>query len=113
MKLKDHRIVTGLCAGALLLVLGGSLWAFFVLHVIGGQSFILHFNDVDGITNVGGLGTIIFMGIFGVLVSLMNFIVALEFDSRGPFLGKFLAAMTLVFAILLFIGFASIINVNV
>jgi hypothetical protein len=42
----------------------------------------------------------------------MNFFIALEFDARDRFLGKFTAVMTLVFATLLFIAFAAIINVN-
>ena len=113
MKFLNHRLVTALCAAASLFIVGGFAWAFFALRAVGGQSLILHFNDVDGITNVGGLGTIIFMGMFGALVALMNLATALELDVRGPFLGKFLAAMTLIFSVLLFIAFAAIINVNV
>jgi len=118
-KLFDHRLITTLCAIALAFVLGGCLWAFFELQGVGsaaGNSLILHFNDLSGITQIGGIAIIIFMGIFGVLVTFMNFFIALEFDSRpakGRFFGRFLAAMTVVFAVLLFIAFAAIINVNV
>jgi hypothetical protein len=116
-KFSEHRLVTALSMIALALILGGFVWAFLELRIVAassaGTSLILHFNDIDGITSVGGLGTIWFMGAFGVLVAIMNFFVALEFDARDQFLGKFLASLTLVFAVLLFIAFAAIISVNV
>lgn len=98
---------------AVLFVLGGFFWAYFALAAAGPGPFILHFNDIDGITGIGGLGTIVFMGLFGLLVTLMNFAIALEFERHDAFFGKFLSALSLAFAVLLFIGFASIIGVNV
>lgn len=112
-KLSDHRGIAAICSLAILFILGGFFWAFFALRTTGTDLLILHFNDINGITKIGGLGDIIFMGIFGIFVAVMNFLIALEFDARDPFLGKFLASMTLIFAILLFIAFAAIINVNV
>lgn len=118
-KLSAHRLITALYTIALTFVLGGCIWACAALAGISGNPLILHFNDLDGITQVGGLAVIIFMGIFGALVVLMNFAIALEFADRpsgsahGQFFAKFLAAITLAFAVLLFIAFAAIINVNV
>lgn len=115
-KFLDHRIITALCGGGLLFVIGGFSWAFFVLRGMApatSNSLILHFNNANGITSIGGLSTIVFMGAFGVLVTLMNFAIAVEFDKREPFFGKFLAAMTLLFGALLFIAFTAIITSNV
>jgi hypothetical protein len=111
-KIFEHWIVSALCGVALLFVLGGFFWTYFSLRATGGP-FILHFNDIGGITSVGGLGSLVFMGVFGVIVVLMNFAIALEFDSKDKFFGKFLAATTLVFAVLLFIAFIAILSVNV
>jgi hypothetical protein len=113
-KFLEHRVVTSLFGVALVFVLGGFLWAVIALMPIAHSiPLILRFNDVDGITNVGGMGQIIFMGFFGVLVVGMNYAIALEFDVRRPFFGKFLAGMTLAFAVLLFLAFAAIISVNI
>ncbi len=101
------------CAAALAFVVGGFAWAFFALRAAGTDSLILHFNSVQGITNVGGLGFVAFIAVLALLVVLMNFAVAREFTARDRFFGKFLAVMTLVFAILLFLAFAAIISVNV
>lgn len=103
------------CSAAIAFVLGGFVWAFFALRLAGGETFILHFSDLNGITNVGGLGGIVFMGAFGLLVVLINFAIAREFAGRdrAGFFGKFIATLTLLFAVLLFLAFAAIINVNV
>jgi hypothetical protein len=119
-------------AAAAAFVLAGFAWAYFALRAAAagsptgmGTPLILHFNDVNGITSVGGLGAIVFMGLFGLLVVGMDFAIAREFEKRGEggiegavaartrFFARFLAATTLLFAILLFISFAAIINVNV
>lgn len=112
-KISKHRIVSiqGLLAVAI--VLGGFGWSYFALRGIPSGPFILHFNDVSGITRVGGTELFSFMGAFGVLVTLMNFFIALELDSRDRFFGKYLAFISLVFAVLLFIAFGAIISVNV
>jgi len=106
------NIISILCAAALVFVLGGFTWAWLELCSVG-PFIILHFASGIGITSVGGIGFLVFMGAFGLLVVAMNFAIAREFDSRDRFFGRFLAAATLVFGILLFIAFAAIINVNV
>jgi len=98
---------------ALGFVVGGFVWAYVVLRGITATPLILHFNDTDGITSVGGMGTLAFMGVFGVVMVLMNGALALALDARDRFFGKFLAAMSLVFGVLLFAAFAAIINANV
>jgi len=98
---------------ALLFVAGGALWSRLALHATAMSSpMIVHFNDLEGITAVGTPTNFIFIAAFGIAVVLMDFVIALELEERSRFWGKGAAAVTLVLAILLFIGFAAIINVN-
>ena len=109
--LLKHKLLSGISLLSLLFSAGGFIWAYVALHNAGTE-FVLHFNDIVGITSIGGFGLIGFMGVFGILVALVNGAIAFEFESRDPFSGKLIAALTLLFSILLFIGFASIIGVN-
>ena len=43
---------------------------------------------------------------------IVNFFLALELEARDWFLGKIVAAATLVLSVLIFIAFAAIISVN-
>lgn len=103
---------------ALAFAAGGAVWAYAALRAAAtgpGEAatpLILHFDDLAGISAVGGIGTIVFMGIFGIAAALLNFFVALTLDERDRFLGKLAAAVTLLFSVLLFVAFAAIINVN-
>jgi hypothetical protein len=110
-KFTDHKLVSALCAASLAFVLGGLFWAYFALR--GVQSpLILHFSNLAGVTQVGGLLPILGVGFLGLVMVLVNSAVAFELDSRDAFLGKFTAAMTLAFAVLLFIAASVIISVN-
>lgn len=121
-KIVRSKAVSVMSLAALVLALGGALRAYAVLGGASGGSggtfgtagtpLILHYNDLLGVTAVGGIGVVAFMGIFGAAAVLLNFFVALELDARDRFLGKLAAAATLVFAALLFIAFAAIMNVN-
>jgi hypothetical protein len=107
-----HKEVSILSLSAFILSAGGFAWAYFALRGVVGTPLILHFDDISGVTAIGGLGTLVFVGCFGVIVTLVDFLIALELDARDRFLGKLVAALTLMFAILLFIAFVAIINVN-
>jgi hypothetical protein len=107
-----YRLVSLLSLASLLLVLGGAIWSWSALAGSGSSPFILHFNDIDGITNVGGLGNLVMMGILAIFIVILNFFVALELEARDKVLGKIVASVTLAMAILLFIGFVAILNVN-
>ncbi len=110
-KIKTHRFVSILSGISLALVLGGIGWLYFAVRGIG-TSLVLHFDDLHGITQTGGLGTFFAVGIFGLIVVCLNSAIALELEARTPFFGKFTAIITFVFAVLLFIGFSAIIGVN-
>jgi hypothetical protein len=112
-KILNHKFVTAFSVVSFFLSLGGFLWAYVSLRdAAAAGPLILHFNEIQGITQVGGLGVVVFMGIFGLLIAVVNGFIALSFDARDAAFGKFIAVLTLVFSILLFIGFASIIGVN-
>lgn len=114
-KISRAKAVSVALVAALGFALGGWLWAYSSLRgaAAAGTPLILHFNDISGITAVGGMASITFMGILGVAVVLLNSAIALALEERDRFLGKLAAAMTLAFAALLFLAFAAIINVNV
>lgn len=108
-----HKTVSALSVAALLFVWGGAVWSRIVLHPVSEQSpLIVHFNDLEGITSAGTSAILVFVAVLGTAIVLMNFAIALALDERDRFLGKLTAAITLVLAILLFISFAAIINVN-
>ncbi len=106
------KAVSILSFAALALTAGGWFSAYFALREVADTPLILHFDDLSGITAVGGRGIITFMGILGVAVTIMNFFISLEFEARDRFLGKLSAVITFIFALLLFIAFAAIVNVN-
>jgi len=96
----------------MIFIVGGFLWAYISLVGMSSGQFIIHFNDIDDITQLGGLNNLVFMGFFGLIIAIMNFAIAVEFDERDPFLGKITGVATLAFGILLFMAFAAILNVN-
>jgi hypothetical protein len=110
-KFINHKLVFILCGASLAFVLGGFLWACFALQGLR-SPLLLHFAGLFGEVQVGGFGSVIGAGVLGLLVVLINSAVAVELDSRDAFLGKFTAALTLAFAVLLFIAAAAIISVN-
>jgi hypothetical protein len=111
-KILKHKPVFGLSVAALAFVLGGFFWAYSSLGSVSGVPLILHFSDLQGITQTGGLDLIVFMGVFGAIVVIMNSFIAMELVERDRFLGTLTASMTLLFAVLLFIAFVAILNVN-
>ncbi len=113
-KIPRSRSVTIFTAAAFALVLGGMVWAIAVLAgTAAANPLILHFDDLAGITHVGGTANLAILGVFGMVVVAVNTAIARELDGRNRIWSRFLTALTLVFAVLLFIAFAAIMNVNV
>ena len=110
-RIKRSKAVSIAFGASALLVMGGWLRAYFALRATT-QPLIIHFNNYEGINQIGGMGDLLNTAIFGLVVVLVNFGIALALEERDRFLGKLIAAATAVFAILLFIGFSVIVSVN-
>lgn len=110
-KIRKYKLISGSFVVSAIFVLAGFVRAMITLQKIG-SPFIVHFNDMQGITSVSGIGVILFAGIFGIAVVLLNGSIALEFEEQNTFFGRLIAALTLVFAVLLFIAFTAILSVN-
>ena len=111
-KVKKYRLVSLLSLASLALAAGGFFWTLGALGGAKSESLILHFNDMQGITSIGSFGSLLWMGVLGIAIVIINFFIALDLEVRDNVLGKIVAVMTLVMAILLFLAFAAIIKVN-
>jgi hypothetical protein len=111
-KIKKYRLVSVLSLASLAFAAGGFFWALGALGGATSGQLILHFNDMQGITSLGSFGDLLWMGVLGVAIVVIDFFIALALEARDSALGKIVAAMTLVMAILLFLAFAAIIKVN-
>ncbi len=107
-----HKTVCILSLASLIFTGGGFAWTYFALRTVNDSPLILHFDDISGITSVGSMAHLVFIGVLGLIGVVMNFFIALELDARDRFLGTLAAALTLFFAALLFIAFSVIIHVN-
>lgn len=96
---------------ALAMILGGWVWAYFALHKVP-EPLVLHFAAPLGVTQAGPFAVLSEVGAFAFIVALINTWISFELEERGRFLGKLLAAGTLVFGLLIFLGFIAIINAN-
>jgi len=110
-KIKKHKLISIFLALSLVFVAGGFLWAWFSLGRTS-SPVIVHFDDLYGITTATGRGVVVFAGIFGLAMVLVNASLAFEFEERNSLFGKLTAILTLALAILLFIAFAAILSVN-
>ena len=110
-KIVRFRATSILFLFSFILILGGTLWTYFSLKGASGP-FILRFSDIAGITQIGGLKSLLAAGVVGAVAVVINFVVALELELRDRVLGKLVAAGTIFLAILIFLGFAAIIAVN-
>jgi hypothetical protein len=111
-KIKKYRLVSLLSLASLAFAAGGFFWALAALGGVVSGPLVLHFNDMQGITSIGSFDNILWMGILGMVIVVINFIIAVDLEARDNVLGKIVAVTTLVMAILLFLVFAAIIKVN-
>lgn len=110
-RLAQDRFIIGCFIPAAAFVIGGAAWAYGALRSIN-QPLILHFNSYVGINQVGGLGELLGVATLAMVAVLLNFFLAANAREHDVFLARFISATTIVFAALIFIGFAAIISVN-
>jgi len=110
-KIMKYKAVSVAGLAAVALALGGFFWAYFGLRHAGGP-IVLHFNDMDGVTETGTLWIIVLMGFSGVIITVVNFFIAIELEQRDRFLGKVVAVASVLFAVLLFLALTAILSVN-
>ncbi len=111
-KIEKYRLVSSLSLASLAFAAGGFFWALGALGGAASGPLVLHFNDLQGITSIGSFGDVLWMGILGIAIIVINFFIALDLEARDNVLGKIVATITLIMAILLFLAFAAIIKVN-
>lgn len=110
-KVKKYKVTSVTFLASLILVFGGTIWAYVMLHALT-QPLILHFSEYSGITKTGSIVDILGFGTFGVLLIAINFFLAINLQERERLLGKILTGATLFLAILIFITLSAIISVN-
>lgn len=106
-----HKVMGAAFLASALFVVGGWAWAYAVLRNTT-QPLIIHFNSEQGITRIGNFADLTAIGILGIVIVIVNCPLAFNLEERDRFLGKLVTAATLFLSILIFIGFAAIINVN-
>ena len=110
-KILKHKIISLFFGLSFILVIAACIRAYIALRNIS-QPLIVHFNNALGINQIGNLGDLAAVGIFGLVALALDFFISLELDERDSFLGKITAAVGLFLAVLIFIGFSAIISVN-
>jgi len=110
-KILKAKLLSAIFAASLGFVVGGSIWAYAMLRGVPGP-IILHFNNISGISSIGSVFDLFLISITAAAMVIVNFFLALELEARDWFLGKIVAAATLVLSVLIFIAFAAIISVN-
>lgn len=103
---------------SLAFVVGGFFWAYGKLsgeNMVwngGAGPFILHFDNINGITATGNFGQIVLMGVLGAIMVILNFLVAMALEERDHIIARVMTGATLLMAVLLFLSFIAILNVN-
>lgn len=106
-----HKITLVITVASTFLIISGIWWAYVALSDIS-QPLIIRFTNVNGITGIGRIGDLMAVGVFGIMATLINGYLAWELDDRAPVFSRAMMMGTAFLALLLFIGFAAIINVN-
>jgi hypothetical protein len=103
----------GLCASATgaVFALFAMLHAWIVLHTIQAP-IILSFTNRNGITARGTLFELELRGFAGLVMIAINLALVRELKKKDIFWERFIAAVTLLLGLLLFVGFEAIISVN-
>ncbi len=107
---EEQKLWAAFLASALVL-LGAGVWAYAALRGIH-EPLILHFSPYTGINEIGALPDLFGVVITALILVGMNGFLAFILLPREPQLARLIGTLTLVVAILLFIGFMAIIGAN-
>lgn len=110
-ELLRYKWLLGSCLASIVLVVGGFVFGYAVLSKIS-QPIVIHFNDYVGINQIGNTRNLVFVGVLGLVMVVIDSWIAFTLVKREPFLGNIFGGMTLFLALLLFMGIMAIINVN-
>ncbi len=111
LELLRRRIFVTAFVVSLLFVIGGLVWALVALKGVS-PVLIVHFTAGVGINEVGTLWLLGAIAVLAVSAVCVNFLIAMELEKRGWFLSTLVAATTVLFGVLIFVYFQSIIFVN-
>lgn len=109
--IKKNKFLSLFSSVSLILLFLGFIFSFLKFKDYHSQ-FIIKYSNNLGIIFVGGIYELILIFITGIIIFLMNFILAKKFEERDKFFGKFIAVFNFVICLLIFIYFIAIINVN-
>lgn len=84
----------------------------FLIHREAAQPLILHWSEYAGITRIGNSTDLLLLGLFGCILTGVNFIVGLTIEERDLFWGRVVAGATFFVSVLIFVAISAIINVN-
>lgn len=106
-----RTVVIAASAISLLLVGGGWLWSYIALR--GARTpLILRFNDLSGISQIGGVRELAGIGTLGLAIVAIDSALALALVERDRVMSCVLALGGVFVSGLIFIAFAVIISVN-
>lgn len=111
LELLRRRIFVSVFVISILFIAGGLVWALVALWGVS-PVLIVHFTAGVGINEVGTLWHLGAVGVLALSAVCMNFLIAAELEKRGWFLGALAAVVAMLFSILIFVYFRSIIFIN-
>lgn len=107
---KWRYALVALFSGSFVAVAGGYAWASYVLGGIA-QPLIIRFS-ASGIEGRGDAGNLALFALSASVAVVFNALIALEFEKKDRYTGRFIAIMTFALSLLILMGFWAIIRVN-
>lgn len=109
--IKNHKFLIIFWISGFILLILGFILSFLKFYNYPSQ-FITRYSNNLGIISVGGMFHLILIFISGIIIFLINLILAKKFEEKDIFWGKFIAFVNFFICLLIFIYFIAIINVN-
>ena len=109
--IKNHKFIFIFFMISFFLLILGFVFSYFKFKNYDEQ-IILNFSSPFGITNLGYFKDLILFFITFLIIFIINFFLSKILDDRDLLFGKFLALLNFFMALLIFIYFMVIININ-